>query len=132
MSTTEEREAYQGDAQDFAHKQSLRTSEPPQTLKPPHVPAAFINCIADSGTKAEAVVYLQQTWNELQEANRRIQLALAFAIRYGQIDGEHHKTWVIDQVVRTLLADKYDATIAASNAGEDGPNTYEWDTGIAP
>lgn len=31
----------------------------------PHSPAAFINVIAESGTKEEAVKYLQETWNEL-------------------------------------------------------------------
>ena len=31
----------------------------------PHVPAAFINAIAEEGTKAEAIEYLQKTWNEL-------------------------------------------------------------------
>lgn len=30
----------------------------------PHVPAAFINAIAEEGTKAEAVEYLQKLWNE--------------------------------------------------------------------
>ncbi len=30
----------------------------------PHVPAAFINAIAEEGTKAEAVEYLQKQWNE--------------------------------------------------------------------
>lgn len=30
----------------------------------PHVPAAFINAIAEEGTKAEAVEYLQRQWNE--------------------------------------------------------------------
>jgi hypothetical protein len=28
-----------------------------------HVPAAFINAIAEEGTKAEAIEYLQKTWN---------------------------------------------------------------------
>lgn len=28
--------------------------------------------------------------------------ALYFIGRYGQIDGEHHKTWVLDQVVRII------------------------------
>jgi hypothetical protein len=31
-----------------------------------HFPAAFINNIADEGTKAEAVEWLQKTWNQLQ------------------------------------------------------------------
>jgi hypothetical protein len=30
----------------------------------PHVPAAFINAIAEEGSKAEAVRYLQKYWNE--------------------------------------------------------------------
>lgn len=32
--------------------------------KYPHVPAAFINAIAEEGTKAEAVAFLQEQWNE--------------------------------------------------------------------
>jgi hypothetical protein len=31
----------------------------------PHVPAAFINAIADEGTKREAIEWLQKTWDEL-------------------------------------------------------------------
>lgn len=53
-------------------------------------------------------------------------------IPYGQIDGDHHKTWVIDQIVRKLMGYKYDTFIKAVNYGKDGPDTYEWDTGIAP
>jgi len=34
----------------------------------PQRPAAFINAIADEGTKAEAVEWLQKTWNELCQA----------------------------------------------------------------
>lgn len=30
----------------------------------PHVPAAFINNIAEEGTEEEAIKYLQETWNE--------------------------------------------------------------------
>ena len=30
----------------------------------PHVPAAFINAIADSGTKAEAIEWLEKQWTE--------------------------------------------------------------------
>ena len=33
-------------------------------VKHPHVPAAFINAIAEGGTKAEAVEWLQKLWNE--------------------------------------------------------------------
>ena len=76
-----------------------------------------------------------------------IEKALDFAIRYGGIDGGHHKTWVIDQMVRALTgcpmvasftywyqgeSEEYKRLVAKACAGEDGPDTYEWDTGIAP
>ncbi len=50
----------------------------------------------------------------------------------GGHDGEHHKAWVIDQMVRVLAGDHYDALVAAARAGDDGPETYDWDTGVAP
>ena len=58
--------------------------------------------------------------------------ALAFARDYGSIDGAHHKTWVIDQMVRALTGDFYQEWIRQYNDGVDGPNTYLWDEGIAP
>lgn len=62
----------------------------------------------------------------------KIQAALSLAIEYGGIDGAHHKDWVIDQIVRTLAGDGYDQLIAEAKDGEDGPDTYEWEVGIAP
>jgi hypothetical protein len=86
----------------------------------------------------------------------RIIRALAYAKDNGSTDGAHHKMWVIDQMVRALTgcplvtgtaldyegqsytferqgeSDEYIAWVAAHNAGEDGPNTYEWEVGIAP
>lgn len=62
----------------------------------------------------------------------KIDEAVGVAIQYGQIDGAHHRVWVIDQMLRLLLGEKYDAVIAEANDGEDGPNTYEWDVGIPP
>ena len=62
----------------------------------------------------------------------KIQAAIDLAIRYGGIDGAHHKMWTIDQMLRILAGDGYDELIREANSGEDGPNTYEWDTGIAP
>ena len=59
-------------------------------------------------------------------------LALSIANDYGQIDGVHHKSWVIDQMCRKILGDNYDAFVKAHNNGEDGPNTYFWDVGIPP
>lgn len=62
----------------------------------------------------------------------RIIKALDIARRYGGIDGDHHKAWVIDQMVRELAGDGYARFVAESKAGEDGPETYSWDEGIAP
>lgn len=65
-------------------------------------------------------------------AENRISAALEVIERYGGIDGGHHKTWVIDQVARALTGPRYEAWVVAMKAGEDGPDTYEWDEGIAP
>lgn len=59
-------------------------------------------------------------------------LALTCAKNYGQIDGGHHKMWVIDQMCHHILGDDYDAFVASYENGEDGPQTYEWNTGITP
>ena len=40
-------------------------------------PAAFINAIAEEGTKAEAIKYLQETWDELQDAKKEIRMLKA-------------------------------------------------------
>lgn len=58
--------------------------------------------------------------------------ALAVLTEYGQVDGAHHLRWVIDQAVRALTGTGYDRTIAEYCAGEDGPETYHWDTGTPP
>lgn len=88
--------------------------------------------------------------------NDRVEAALDILIRYGQTDGDHHKLWVIDQAVRCLTgcpredktsidykgkgynysalgeSEEYKKLIAESCDGEDGPQTYSWDIGVAP
>lgn len=59
---------------------------------------------------------------------KRIEDALALAWQYGQIDGGHHKMWVIDQMVRVLLGDEYEKWVKEY----EGDDEYEWDVGIAP
>lgn len=66
------------------------------------------------------------------DTNERIRMALQVAREYGLIDGEHHKAWVIDQMVRALLGPEYSKWVAGTRDGEEGPFTYEWDMGIAP
>lgn len=60
-----------------------------------------------------------------------IEEALSLA-EYGQLDGAHHKTWTIDQMVRALTGDGYDQWVTDYCYGEDGHDTYVWDTGIEP
>ena len=86
----------------------------------------------------------------------RIKKALDFAMRYGGIDGGHHKMWVIDQMIRALCdcpmvtkkakdfrneaysykgqgeSKEYLKFVEDAKDGEDGPETYSWEVGIAP
>lgn len=62
----------------------------------------------------------------------RIKAALDVIEHHGGTDESHHQTWVIDQVVRALLGDRYPAWVVEMKQGEDGPNTYGWNEGIPP
>ena len=64
----------------------------------------------------------------------RIDQALYLIDTYGGIEGNCHKTWVLDQVVRFLCVTdkKYQEWVRKHQQGEDGPETYFWETGVAP
>jgi hypothetical protein len=62
----------------------------------------------------------------------RIRHALDLAHQWGGIDGGHHKQWIIDQMVRALAGPDYEQWVARRKPGDDGPDTYDWDEGIAP
>lgn len=63
----------------------------------------------------------------------RIKRALGFAWSYGQIDGSHHRLWVIDQMVRALCGSEEDyKNWVQTYETPDGEDYWEWDTGIAP
>lgn len=57
----------------------------------------------------------------------RVRKAVELALVYGRTDGAHHKMWVIDQMLRIMLGNKYRKCIDSYCAGE-----HIWDTGIAP
>jgi len=65
------------------------------------------------------------------ESEERIKKALEYIHKNGGIDGGHHKQWVLDQIVRCLVED-YETWVREYEDGEEGPETYKWDTGIAP
>ena len=48
------------------------------------------------------------------------------------MQGEQHKYWLLDQIVRVLTEIDYDLWVKKYETGKHGPKTYEWDTGIAP
>ena len=65
-------------------------------------------------------------------SEHKINAAIELAVAYGGIDGAHHKDWVINQMVRILAGNKYEQVVKEAKAGEDGPDTYSWEVGIAP
>lgn len=67
-----------------------------------------------------------------KELKDRINKALDTIFRYGQIDGDHHKAWVIDQVVRKLLGPNYDTFVYEYEHDVDTGEEYGWFEGIAP
>lgn len=68
----------------------------------------------------------------MQAGLERISNALDIALQFGQIDGSHHKAWVIDQMVQMLTGPAYEKWVQDACNGEDGPDTYTWDTGATP
>ncbi len=77
--------------------------------------------------------------------------------KYGWIDGAHHKDWLLDQICRILKGTQitvkraswgngtqefrfelqeppteYWEWVKQMKAGEDGPDTYSYDFGVAP
>lgn len=59
----------------------------------------------------------------LSADQERIEKAFEVIAKYGNTDGEWHKQWIIDQVLRALCTDdEYDDFVSQGR----------WDTGIAP
>jgi hypothetical protein len=65
---------------------------------------------------------------KVSSEQRRINKALKVAFRFGQTDGDHHKTWVINQMVKALTSSGYKAWVKEYTEG----GTHEWDKGTAP
>ena len=68
----------------------------------------------------------------MADEQQRIERAIELACRFGGRDEVHHLHWVLDQMVRELAGERYEQIVASTCAGEDGPNTWRWSTGIAP
>lgn len=70
--------------------------------------------------------------NLIEKQDKIINEILEIAFQYGQIDGEHHKSWVIDQIVRKITGKDYGKWVAHYEYDEETDEEYEWDIGIAP
>ncbi|MDD5648989.1 MAG: hypothetical protein PHF86_00985 [Candidatus Nanoarchaeia archaeon] len=66
--------------------------------------------------------YLGETDVNISESKFKdytsIDWAMYFIERYGQIDGSHHKTWVLDQVARILKGTKIIVKLAKWSNGK--------------
>lgn len=82
--------------------------------------------------RQRALFDAEQRQREEATIEARVKSAIDIIVRFGGIAGDHHKAWVLDQVVRILAAKAYPAVVAEARAGEDGPETYDWDVGIPP
>lgn len=61
---------------------------------------------------------------------KNVSHALEVAANYAQIDGCHHKMWVIDQMLQELLGPAdYQVFLNWYDSDDEYP---EWDQGIAP
>jgi hypothetical protein len=105
--------------------------------------------------------YLGETEIDVQNTEystyNREDWAMLWIKMYGGIDGAHHKDWVLDHVARILKGTKviikiakwgdgventrfsldeptleYHSWVTELKNGEDGPETYGYDIGIAP
>ena len=83
--------------------------------------------------KFNLVKDIETALNMLKEKDKEIEKALEIAFQYGQIDGDHHKTWVIDQMVRILTGDTYNEFVKKYETDEEtGEKEWTWKNGIAP
>ena len=80
----------------------------------------------------EKPIKLERAYEISIERHKRMNKALDIARRYGQCESKHHKAWVIDQMVRALLAEYYEDWVKDYQGGVDGPYTFEWYEGMAP
>lgn len=62
----------------------------------------------------------------------RVNTAIDLAFNGLMTDGGHHKQWYLDQIIQTLASERYRRLCKEAKNGEEGPETYDWEEGIAP
>lgn len=93
---------------------------------------AQLRSLPNATQYVEVTQYIEHLEQQCKKQKEVIDKALDIAYKYGQTDGGHHKMWVIDQMVRTLLKDDYDKFVKEYEKPDKNDDYYEWDTGIAP
>jgi len=82
-----------------------------------------------------ARVFSTTTMNNIddEDLQKRIDKALKVAVLYAHCAGDHHRLWVIDQMVRALTGRQYKKWLATVTKDENGtPHVDLWDKGDAP
>lgn len=78
-------------------------------------------------TRREVTTMPPDIYGEQPKTQTPSQQALDIAYRYAGCEGDHHRMWVIDQMIRALTGSEYEEWIRDYNV-----NGFEWDEGIAP
>ena len=68
----------------------------------------------------------------LEPNERKLMLINNKIYTYACHKAPENKQWLLDQIMRIIHEDKYDAWVEKYCDGEDGPNTYTWDVGKVP
>ena len=63
---------------------------------------------------------------------QRIDKALDIAFRHGEVSTYHQNRWVIDQMVRALAGDGYQAWVVEYETDDGTGDKYKWQAGVKP
>ena len=77
---------------------------------------------------------LEKTVQKIKAKDKKTGRVVERITQYGRTDGRHHKQWLLDQTLRTLLGSDYQTWRHAYDnfVDEDGKRYSKWDEGIAP
>jgi hypothetical protein len=107
-----------------------------ETFILPDVPKAMDRVTYSTMAEVEIFIHgyslgYKSSLRKEEELEGKTEKALALIADYGGTDGDHHKQWLIDQLLR-VLTDDYDQWVKDYQDGEEGVHTYTWDIGITP
>lgn len=96
---------------------------PPQEV-PRHIPEPVMReCFRTLGLPIDYPAFLEGVLN----------IAIQFILDNAFVEGENHRVWVIDQVLRILSGDNYEKIVKKWEVEHEGEDwDEEWDVGVAP